>query len=86
MVFGIPESPRHLCKVGRSEEAIEVLSAVWDKPTDHEDIVREHAEIIEALRVESEHGEYEWKSIFKSDRVKTGRRVLLAYGVNFINQ
>lgn len=86
MVFGIPESPRYLCKMGRPDEALEVLSAVWDKPVDHVDITTEHGEIMHALRVESEHGEYEWSKIFKADKVKTRRRIVLAYGINFINQ
>lgn len=86
MVFGIPESPRYLCKIGRPEEALEVLSATYDKPLDHPDIVKEHTDIMNALKLESEHGEYRWSQVFKQDRVQTGRRVLLAYGVSFINQ
>jgi hypothetical protein len=86
LIFGVPESPRYLCKMNRPEEAMEVLATVWDKPLDHPDIVREHSEIMSTLRMEQEHGEYEWKSIIKSDHVKTGRRVLLAYGISFMNQ
>lgn len=72
--------------MGRPNEALTVLSAVWNKPEDHEDIVREHGDIMHALRVESEHGEYEWKNILKSDKVRTRRRLILSYGINFINQ
>ena len=86
IVFGIPESPRYLCKVGKLQEALEVLSVVYDKPTDHEDIVGEHNDILRALDVETSNGEYKWRTIFKGDRVQTGRRVVLAYIVSFINQ
>lgn len=86
IVFGIPESPRYLCKVGKPQEALEVLSVVYDKPTDHEDIVSEHNDILRALQLEMSNGEYKWRTIFKGDRVQTGRRVVLAYIVSFINQ
>ncbi|KAG0645990.1 Sugar transporter STL1 [Hyphodiscus hymeniophilus] len=86
MVFGIPESPRYLCKMGRKDEALEVLSAVWNKPTDHPDIVAEQKEILDALALEMEHGEYKWAQILRPDPVKTGYRVLLAWGINTMNQ
>lgn len=86
MVSGIPESPRWLCKTGKPEQALQVLSAVYDVPLDNPDIVKEHNDILAALGLESAHGEYRWSQIFKRDKVQTSRRILLAYGVSFINQ
>ena len=41
---------------------------------------------LEALKIEEETGEYRWSQLLKRDKVQTGRRVLLAYGMQFMNQ
>ena len=86
LVFGLPESPRYLYKHGRSEEALAILCDVYDGTPDDPKIAKENAEILEALKVEQEHGEYKWSQLLKRDKVQTGRRVLLAYGMQFMNQ
>jgi hypothetical protein len=86
MVFGLPESPRYLYAHGKDEEALEVLCKVYDRPPDDPKIVKEQEEIFEALQVEREQGEYRWSQLLKRDEVQTGRRVLLAYGMQFMNQ
>jgi MFS family permease len=86
LVFGLPESPRYLYKHGQHEEALAIMCAVYDgEPTDAK-IAKENSEIIEALRIEEEHGEYKWSQLLTRDKVQTGRRVLLAYGAQFMNQ
>lgn len=86
LVFGLPESPRWLYKHGKNEEALEVLCKVYGRPPDHPKILKEQKEVLEALKIEQEHGEYRWSQLFKKDEVQTGRRVLLAYGMQFMNQ
>lgn len=86
LVFGLPESPRWLYAHGRNEEALQVLCDVWDSPPDGEKVVKMQTDILEALQVERKHGEYKWRQILKHDDVKTGRRVMLAYGMQFMNQ
>lgn len=84
LVFGLPESPRWLYARGRNEEAFQVMTDVWNG---HEDKVSKmQDEILTALELERKHGEYKWRQIFKRDEVQTGRRVLLAYGMQFMNQ
>lgn len=46
----------------------------------------EQSEILETLAMEREHGEYKWRNILVRDHVQTGRPVLLAYGMQFMNQ
>ncbi|KAH0353887.1 putative MFS sugar transporter, partial [Aureobasidium melanogenum] len=86
MVFGVPESPRYLYKEGRNEEALQVLCDVYDGTPDDPKIAREQKDILDALALERLHGEYKWSQILKRDDVQTGRRVLLAYGMQFMNQ
>ena len=86
LVFGLPESPRYLYKFGRNDEALKVLCDVYDGTPDDEKIAREQDDIIEALETEREAGEYKWSQLFKRDEVQTGKRVALAYGMQFMNQ
>lgn len=86
MVFGLPESPRYLYSKGRNEEAINVLCELYDTSPEDEKVIQEQTIIMEALQMESVTGEYSWRRIFKKDRVQTGKRVLLAYGMQFMNQ
>lgn len=86
LVFGLPESPRYLYKHGRGEEALQIMCDVYDGTPDTPKIAKENRDVLEALRIEQEHGEYKWSQLFKKDEVQTGRRVLLAYGMQFMNQ
>jgi hypothetical protein len=86
LVFGLPESPRWLYNNDRAEEAIEILCTVYDKTPDDPLIVHETKQIIEAIELEERNGRFKWRNIFKNDSVQTGRRVLLAWGVQFMNQ
>ncbi|OAK96880.1 putative Myo-inositol transporter 1 [Phaeosphaeriaceae sp. SRC1lsM3a] len=86
LVFALPESPRYLYKHGRHEEALQILCDVYDGSPSDPKIEKENREVLEALKVEEEHGEYRWSQLLKKDRVQTGRRVLLAYGMQFMNQ
>lgn len=86
MVFGLPESPRYLYKHGRSEEALAILCDVYDGTPQDPKIEKENREILQALSVEQETGEYRWSQLLKRDKVQTGRRVLLAYGMQFMSE
>lgn len=86
MVFGLPESPRYLYSKGRNVEAIRVLCDVYDKEVDDEKILREQTDILDALQLETNANEYSFRKIFNKDEVQTGKRVLLAYGMQFMNQ
>ncbi|KAL4765583.1 putative MFS sugar transporter [Aspergillus foveolatus] len=86
LIFGVPESPRYCYQKGRNEQALQILSDVYGKPKNDPTIQAEQTEILEALAVETKNGEYKWRNILKPDSVSTGRRVLLGYGMQFMNQ
>ena len=65
---------------------MEILCQVYDGTPVDPKIAKEHQEILDALKIEQEHGEYKWSQLFKKDEIQTGRRVLLAYGMQFMNQ
>lgn len=86
LVFGLPESPRWLYARNRNDEALQVMCDVWDSGPDGEKVQKMQKDILGALELERQHGEYQWRDILKRDEVQTGRRVLLAYGMQFMNQ
>lgn len=73
-------------KHGYNDEALRVLCQVYGREPDHPKIVKEQKEVLDAIRIEEEQGQYKWSQLLKRDRVQTGRRVLLAYGMQFMNQ
>ncbi|EME40962.1 hypothetical protein DOTSEDRAFT_91026 [Dothistroma septosporum NZE10] len=86
LVFGLPESPRWLYARGENDKALAVMCDVWDSEPDGPKVVKMQEDILGALELEKKTGEYKWREIFKRDEVQTGRRVLLAYGMQFMNQ
>lgn len=86
LVFGVPESPRWLYYHGRKEEGLQVLCDVWNAPPDDPKVSKMVREIEETMAVENERGGFKWRNLMKRDEVQTGRRVLLAYGMQFMNQ
>ncbi|KAJ5390444.1 uncharacterized protein N7496_001512 [Penicillium cataractarum] len=70
----------------RPDEALQVLCDVYNMQPDDPKVVSESEGILEAIELETLHGEYKWSQILKRDEVQTGKRVLLAYGIQFMNQ
>ncbi|KAE9983945.1 hypothetical protein BLS_003350 [Venturia inaequalis] len=86
LVWGLPESPRWLANRGREQEAVEVLCAVFDKTPNDPFIIEQILEIREAISVEPHAGAQNISGLFKNDRVKTRRRVILVWFMLFMNQ
>lgn len=63
-----------------------MLCDVYDMAPDDPKVVSESEGILEAIELETLHGEYKWSQILKRDEVQTGKRVVLAYGMQFMNQ
>jgi transcription factor IIIB subunit 2 len=65
---------------------VQVLCDFYDRPSNDPKVVNDAEGIFRALELENLRGEYKWSQLFKKDEIQTGRRVLLAYGLQFINQ
>lgn len=87
LVFALPESPRWLFNHGQEDEAMAVLCAVHDMQPDHAYIVEERKAILHAIAIEhASEKSRSCVSIFRKDEVRTRYRVLLAWGMQFMNQ
>ena len=87
LVFGLPESPRWLYNHGQPDEALDVLCRVHDKQPDDRYIVEERDAILHAIEIERRvEGSASWTAMFRKDEVRTRYRVLLAWGMQFMNQ
>ncbi|KAA8644458.1 hypothetical protein EYZ11_003566 [Aspergillus tanneri] len=86
MLLGLPESPRWLYRKGRANEGFQVLCDFYDRNADDRRVIEESLGIQRAMEIDTQRGEYKWRQIFKKDELQTGRRILLAYGLQFMNQ
>ena len=86
LVFGLPESPRWLMNHGYETEAMDVLCAVYDREKDDECIVNERKAIMSAIELENMASKQSVWTIFRNDEINTGQRVLLAWGIQLMNQ
>ncbi|KAJ5116635.1 hypothetical protein N7456_000983 [Penicillium angulare] len=81
-----PESPRHLIRIGRLDEARVILQRARINTTDME-VERELAEIIAAIRIEAEQPPPSlWKTMITRDKLHTRRRILLGAGVQIMQK
>ncbi|KAL7929325.1 general substrate transporter [Trichoderma chlorosporum] len=82
LLFCMPEFPRYLIMKDRIEETVTVLQ-VLKNTNERETVATEIAEIKEALLLElnSQKG---WTDLFRSDKVKSRRRVVIACLVNLM--
>lgn len=81
LLFGLTESPRWLFTKRRADEAMEVLCLVYEEGPDGKEVEFQARQIREAIEMERQHGSFKFSQIFKRDRVHTGKRILLAWGV-----
>jgi hypothetical protein len=85
LIFGLPETPRWLIQQGRVDEAVEVMSKVFNAPNTDPFIVAEKEAILNAVAIESS-APFMWSKLFHRDPLQTGWRVFLACLVLFMNQ
>ena len=82
----LPESPRWLAAHGQEEESLAVLRRLRGHSLDDETIVRLHEDIVRAVQEEKALNAGSWKNIFKSDRIHSRRRLLIACGIQAFQQ
>lgn len=81
-----PESPRHLIKIEKHDDARQVLVQCRLDPTDIK-IEQEMTEIEDAIRLEASGTSHSFTSmLFTKDRLHTRRRVILGAGVQVMQK
>ena len=80
-----PESPRHLAKYGRFDEAREILTRCRTDPDPGKVEIEMHG-IQEALRVEAQSSHTYYSMLFTKDKLHTRRRIFLGAGVQVMQK
>lgn len=79
-------SPRWLLRMGRKEEALEILAALrGDGDPNHDEVQREYNDIIEAIEIEHE-GDVGYLEMFQKDPLNIARRVHLSVWLQIIQE
>ncbi|GAO48299.1 general substrate transporter [Saitoella complicata NRRL Y-17804] len=86
LIFGLPESPRWLMNCGREVEAREVIALLEGVPIESEECERQFNDIKVSLSAESQGGPIQFKEYFRGGEQQTFRRLLLAYGIQMMQQ
>lgn len=68
-----------------AERCGKVLARLRNLPADHEIVVKEAQEILDALELESKE-EGSWGDLFKDGGVSANKRFYLALGIQFMQQ
>ena len=84
MIPFLPESPRYLCAVGRTDEATVSLAALRGDHADAPHVALELKEIQYAVTLESEQGS--WSDCFRDGGISGSTRVCISFMANFFQQ
>lgn len=65
---------------------MQTLRELYAAPDDDPRIQNQKRDVQEVLKLERKQGVYTFRQLFKQDEIKTRRRVMLAYGIQVMNQ
>ncbi|KAF7555705.1 hypothetical protein G7Z17_g1999 [Cylindrodendrum hubeiense] len=82
----IPETPRWLASHDRPDECLEILARIHSAPSDNIEVQRLHNSIIQTVAYEASIGAGSWKDLLKNDRIKSQKRLLIACGIQSMQQ
>lgn len=76
LILELPESPRWLLLKGKDEEALNVMAALRDRPTDDKEVRTEFVEVKDSVLELSQYG---FRDLFTQGDQRVFHRVVLGY-------
>jgi hypothetical protein len=82
----VPDTARWYASQDRPEESLMVLERLYEGRESEEFIRNLHTDILQTVLVETSLGSGTWKDILKSDSIQSRRRLILACGIQIMQQ
>lgn len=82
----VPDTPRWYASHDRSEESLMVLRRMLQHKEPEHNILRLHQDILRTVAMEASLGSGKWTDVFKSDSIQSRRRLILACGIQIMQQ
>jgi len=84
--FFLPESPRWLLSVGKTDKARHALSRLLSAPEDSPEVTTQFAEIAANLEFEQKNGNAGWLDCFKQGESKALQRITTGMAIQGLQQ
>jgi len=86
LLLFVPDTARWYAQHDRPDDSLMVLKRLYKGRETEEEIIRIHRDIMENIAMEKALGSGSWRDVFKDDSISTRRRLMLACGIQIMEQ